>query len=309
MSRVVAAGPLLVLAVGCGFSAASDPPIDAPAGVDAPPDGGPASLRWGAPVQVAITGSFFAIDDPSLTADGRELFFGAIRNGDVDESLYLARRATVDDDWGDPTEIGPLGSDDTLESNVDVLPDGLLLTYSRDINSGSGTDLFYAARDARELDFNSPSRFTTLSSGQGEYGMWLDPTQLTAILCSNRPDRVDEALWTSTRPAAGQGFPAPQPIAELDSPADECDAHLPDPLTLYFTRNVAAGSVDLDLYVTHRARIDAPWDSPTRIDELSQLGTRDSDPWVSADQSVIYFSSNRSGADRLYMSRREPREP
>lgn len=309
MSRVVAAGPLLVLAVGCGFSAGSAPTIDAPAGMDAPPLPGDAGLRWGAPVQVAITGPFFAIDDPSLTADGRELFFGAIRNGNTDESLYLARRATLDEPWGEPTEVGGLGGDDTLESNVDVLPDGLLLTYSRDIESGSSTDLFYAARDARDADFNSPSRFTTLSSGQGEYGMWLDPTQLTAILCSNRSGSADEALWTSTRSAVGQPFPAPAPIAELDSPADECDPHLPDPLTMYFTRNVAARSLDLDLYVTRRASIGAPWDPPTRIDELSQPETRDSDPWVSADQSVMYFSSNRSGADRLYMSRRELRTP
>ncbi len=81
---------------------------------------------WPTPIRLAISDG--NDDAPFPTADGLELYFADSPNGNQD--LYVARRATLDDDFGPPERIDEL---DTSDDDDDpwVSPDGHHIFFSR----------------------------------------------------------------------------------------------------------------------------------------------------------------------------------
>jgi hypothetical protein len=83
-----------------------------------------------------------------------------------------------------------------------------------------------------------------------------------------------------------------------------------DELSLYFNSNRPGGFGGSDLYVTHRASKDAPWEVPINLG--SNINTSDSENAcaLSADEHKLYFQSNHPGGLGgldLYVSRRHNR--
>jgi len=64
---------------------------------------------WGTPLNCGASVNTAADERmPSLTADGLELYFTSGRSGGYGNwDLWVTRRATVDDDWGTPVNLGP----------------------------------------------------------------------------------------------------------------------------------------------------------------------------------------------------------
>jgi Tol biopolymer transport system component len=71
-------------------------------------------------------------------------------------------------------------------------------------------------------------------------------------------------------------------------------------LTLYFlsTRNGTE-----DLFVTTRASTSDPFAVPTPLTELDTAAS-EADPWVSADNRHIYFTSDARGIEGIYEATR-----
>ncbi len=81
---------------------------------------------WPKPIRLAISDG--SDDAPFPSADGLELYFADSPNGDQD--LYVARRATLDDDFGPPERIDELDSSDD-DDDPWVSPDGHHIFFSR----------------------------------------------------------------------------------------------------------------------------------------------------------------------------------
>ncbi|NIM98071.1 MAG: hypothetical protein GTO24_08345, partial [candidate division Zixibacteria bacterium] len=46
---------------------------------------------------------------PSISADGLELYFSSDRPGGYGlDDIYVMTRATTEDDWGEPVNLGPI---------------------------------------------------------------------------------------------------------------------------------------------------------------------------------------------------------
>lgn len=96
---------------------------------------------------------------PSITADGRELFFSSARPGSI--GSYDIWMATIGDDgyWQDPVNLGNVINTNYSEQCPFIHPDGKTLYFSSEGHPGMGSaDLFYATRD--------------------EYGIWSTPKNL-----------------------------------------------------------------------------------------------------------------------------------
>jgi hypothetical protein len=66
-----------------------------------------------------------------ISPDGLELYFESWRSGGCGSGdIYVARRATVDDTWGEPENLGPLVNSPYTEVWPTLSPDGLLLFFS-----------------------------------------------------------------------------------------------------------------------------------------------------------------------------------
>jgi len=287
--RVAAA--LLVLA-GCG-------PRGRDAGADAGSDAGPFGAPFGAPVPIAELWDPAAIDDdPSVSADEREIFWNSDRGGAGD--IWRAARATAAEPFGAPALVGelsfPLG-----ETTPELLPGGLALSFAADLGAGGGLDLQLVSRTAPGAAFGAPLALAALSSPATDDGAAFAADGLEVFLASQRGG--DQDLWRATRAAAGDAWGAPARVDELSTAGVEGGPALSaDGLVLYFHGETTTPP-GVHLWRAARADRTAAFGPPALATELNSSGA-DLDPHLVPDGSAVYFASDRGGSFDLYVARR-----
>jgi len=87
---------------------------------------------WGPAVSLGPKINSSASGDvcPNISPDGLELYFVSFRSGGYGGAdIYVARRASTNDPWGDPTNLGPVVNSTYRETNLKLSADGLLLVF------------------------------------------------------------------------------------------------------------------------------------------------------------------------------------
>ncbi|MHC4331939.1 MAG: TolB family protein, partial [Planctomycetota bacterium] len=76
-----------------------------------------ADFTVGEPTNLGPTVNSSAGDtSPSISADGLELYFSSDRPGGYGlDDIYVMTRATTEDDWGEPVNLGPLVNSSTAD--------------------------------------------------------------------------------------------------------------------------------------------------------------------------------------------------
>ena len=95
--------------------------------------------------------------------------------------------------------------------------------------------------------------------------------------------------------------------APVNSPFRELAAALsPDELSIYFGSDrldpTAYGAVDM--WVSHRACLDCPWEAPVNLGPNINSTKGDGSPAFSPDGHLLFFSSARDGNDDIWVSHR-----
>ncbi len=137
---------------------------------------GPAT-NLGAPVNTS--GGEYAT---SVSSDGLELYLmcGAKRGGYGSFDLWVSKRATRNDPWGDPVNLGATVNSSFTEDSPCLSPDGLLLIFQdagkpRPGGSGGG-DLWMTQRASRSASWEPVvSLGPTVNGPTGEYMPRLAP--------------------------------------------------------------------------------------------------------------------------------------
>jgi WD40 repeat protein len=97
--------------------------------------------------------------------------------------------------------------------------------------------------------------------------------------------------------------------APINTPATEQKGTLSkDGLTLYFGSDRPGGFGSLDVYVSHRATLESPWEDPVNLGPAINSSGFDNAPSLSNDEHLLFFSSNRPGGlgqFDIYVSRRK----
>ena len=114
-------------------------------------------------------------------------------------------------------------------------------------------------------------------------------------------DIADEVRWSAWSPPQNLG-----PTINSSS-LEQHPAISKDGLSLYFGSNRAGGMGGVDIYVSHRSSLDAPWGTPVNLGPNINSAGNESAPTFSLDGHKMYFHSNGrggcGGAD-LFVSRR-----
>ncbi len=77
----------------------------------------------------------------SISSDGLSLFFCSDRpGGEGDRDIYISTRATTDDPWSEPENLGPSVNTLSGDSGPDVSSDGLMLFFDSKRPGGHGDD-------------------------------------------------------------------------------------------------------------------------------------------------------------------------
>ena len=68
-----------------------------------------ADFMFGEPANLGPTFTSPGVDEPSISADGLELYFRSNRSGGSGNyDLWVTTRATKDDPWNEPANLGPM---------------------------------------------------------------------------------------------------------------------------------------------------------------------------------------------------------
>jgi hypothetical protein len=179
-------------------------------------------------------------------------------------------------------------------------------------------DIWVATRKSRDDDFASPSVVPELSSELYEAPGWVSPDGCRLYLQrggADIPSRVYVAQKPSPDATPDAGAPAfppcdlSQPFGEPDlvlgvraaSGADTTARLSRDELTIYFASDRAG---QMQIYRATRPTVIAPFEGPTRIDELTSSRGLNQCPTLTPDGLTMYFETTRTDHFQIYKTSR-----
>lgn len=293
-----------------------DPPADAgtdttpEAAFDAPPLGrcDPTKPFGAAEIVAGVNHPDAGVQDIDgfLLPDERTIFFGSTRAMPPYFQLFVAVRDASDLPFGAPALAPGLTMPADSLTTPTLTPDGLTIYY--DFFAGGAADGQIRRRDRANLAaaFSDPPSqgLGSVNTSQPERDPFLSSDALS-LYFSRTPQGGDEDIYVATRLTTMDAFSAGVPVAELNTNMSD-DRHpvlSPDGLAIYFSTN--RGSAKRVIHVARRQTIASPFGISQPIAELvPAAGTFDSPAWVSADECVLYFTSNRTGTPKIYVARR-----
>jgi len=242
--------------------------------------------------------------EPSISADGLELFFcGSRPGGSGNWDIWIATRATTDVDWGEPVNLGPSVNSSANDLQATISADGLELYFASKRSDGFGTyDAWVTRRETKGDDwdppvnlgppFNTSSKdFATISANGLELYITSD--------CTGSFGSTD--LWVSTRATTEDDWGNPVNLGPIvNSPYSEGRPKISaDGLVLFFsdgtTNQRPDGFGDSDIWMTMRKTRGAAWSEPVNLGSAVNTPYIDRGASPSADGSILYFCSNRPG--------------
>jgi len=125
---------------------------------------------WGEPVNLGPRINSPAGDGtPSISADGLSLFFGSFRAGGHGHAdLWVTTRATRNDEWNVPVNLGPWVNGPGSELDPDISDDGFTLLFSAHRPEGAGGfDLWITRRASLTSPWDKPVNLGPSINKQG----------------------------------------------------------------------------------------------------------------------------------------------
>ncbi len=320
---LVAGGLTCLLAVGLAALLAADDPQQ--------------YSDWSAPVNLGpIVNSPGADAGAFISKDGLSLYFGSWSCGPTPVppcrtdgygqlDIYVSQRASVEDPWGPPQNLGPGINTSSNEQTPTISLDGHWLYFASDRPGTFGElDLYVSRRHNKRDDFgwqpavNLGGGVNTSAIERGPAHFEDDETgTVTLYFSSTRPGGVGfEDIYASTldEDAEDETFGPAVLVPELSSPsADTNPAIRRDGLEMFLGSNRPGsilnvlGNPSFDLWVSTRTSTADPWSTPVNLGVIVNSSALDFRPALSFDGTELYFHSNRPGGfglNDLYRSTR-----
>ena len=112
---------------------------------------------WGEPVNLGPRVNSSVWDwYPSLSADGLSLFFTSLRSGGLGgDDIWVTTRATTNDPWREPVNLGPAVNSSFAETCPNISADGSTLSFHSTRPGGSGNSDMWQVKILPVVDFNA----------------------------------------------------------------------------------------------------------------------------------------------------------
>lgn len=310
---------LLILGV-CLLASAHDR-----SGNDCQPQFGP----WTAPVNLGPpVNTVFTEVDPFISKDGRSLYFSCpdCPGGFGGYDLWVSRRASVNDPWGPPENLGPSVNTASNETNPALSNDEHKLYFTSNRPGGLGaTDLYVSRRHNRRDDFGwqLPENLgaginSAFNDRMATYFEDDETGDITLYFSSDRPGGPgSDDIYSSTLQTDETFGPAAL-VVELSSPASDKVPSIRrrDGLEIFLSSNregsvlTPGGKPSPDLWVSTRPSTADPWSEPVNLGTVVNSPFDDARTSLSSDGTILYFASaqragNVSTLFDIWMTTRE----
>jgi len=207
----------------------------------------------GTPVNTA-----FDEEMPSISADGLELYFQSRRPGGYTAfDIWVAKRASLDDPWGESVNLGPLVNSGKDNWSHGISADGLEFYFeaNRDGNIG-GVDIWMAVRETKDDPWGEPVNLgPTVNSSVNDACPNISTDGLELYFRSKRPGGYGRHdLWVCKRPTTEDPWGNPVNLGPtINSPDVESGPCISaDGLALFFSSDRLNGARgwDFDIWPT-----------------------------------------------------------
>jgi len=211
---------------------------------------------WSTPVNVGLpVNSTVDETQPCISADGLSLFLDSYNRlgGLGGTDLWVATRATVNDPWGEPVNLGPTVNTSSNDNAPTISADGLsLFFHSARAGVVGVVDLWVTTRPTRNDSWGEPMNLgPTVNSSYFDGTPVISTDGLALFFLSERPGGFGgRDLWVSTRRTINEPWDTPINIGPtVNTSAVEFSPDISaDGYTLYFVSNRAGGSGAWDLW-------------------------------------------------------------
>ena len=206
--------------------------------------------EWSAPVNLGpVVNSEKSESTPSISADGLELFFsdwGDPRpggHGSVD--LWVTTRASKDDAWGEPVNLGPTVNGEGYEVTPEISSNGLELYFESERPGGLGLDdLYVSTRPSTDAEWGEPVNLGPTINGElWEHCPTISGDGLTLFFDLDIPGN----LMMIERPTLDAAWGEPVSLGNEHSDHYAADLSA-DGSMLYFTSEHEGGQGDSDIW-------------------------------------------------------------
>lgn len=249
---------------------------------------------------------------PWVSRDGRTLLFMSAREGGYGNGdLWVSRRLSPADDWGEPENLGPNINGPHLDVSPSMTADGLILLFDSRREPGPHKGDIYISQRAK-TDERWPEAVNLgppVNTKHNEWNSYISPSGLEIYFSSNRnPAMGFNDLWKTVRPSSSAIWRKPRHLGDqLNSRDGELDARPTEDGTAMLvsrrSRTIYAPRIHVSLYSSETDSYGLPiLLSPT----INSKGGSNF-PFLSADGRTLWFSSPRPGgfgASDLYVTRR-----
>lgn len=269
------------------------------------PTAAPGYSDWTAAVNLGAPVNSPSVEaGPAISKDGLNLYFHSERpGGQGSTDLWVSQRATTDEAWGAPVNIGAVVNTPFIEAVAALSRDEHWLFFSSDRPGGlGGTDIWVSYRQHVHDAFdwqpavnlgpgvNSPAAEAAMTYFENEEGA----AQL--FFQSAREGGVGATdIYVSEQFPNGTFGPASL-VAELSSPGlDQHPSIRFDGLEMFLFSDRPGGFGAVDLWSSTRDSILDPWPAPINLGALVNSTAGDFQPYLASDRRTLYFASNRPG--------------
>lgn len=269
---------------------------------------------WSAPVNIGPpVNTTLAEIGPFLSKDGLSLYYTrtASAGGFGGEDLWVSQRASTDDPWGNPQNLGASINTAANEFGPTLTLNEHTLFFASNRAGVGGQDLFVSRRRNKrdDLGWQPAVNLGSINTVANEIAVAYFEDDLTGVttlyFASNRPGGLGgDDIYASTLLPDDTFGPAVL-VAELSSPsADIQPAIRRDGLEIFLSSPRPGTLGGLDLWVSRRASTSEPWSAPVNLGSVVNGVGADARATLSFDATELYFQSNRDGNQNFYRSTR-----
>jgi hypothetical protein len=300
---------LAAAALGCSGDAAGPDGSANPASQYGPFGAWTSAVRMEtlAPGAHASFNTTFADGCPSTTRDGKTFFIASNRPGSQGLDIWISRRASTDQPWGEPANAGEAINTAANEFCPMASRDGNEFYFVSNRAGGCGGDDIYVTRIRDDGSFEQPRNLgCTVNSAANEAGPVpvAEPGGRTLLYFSSTrpggfaPDTAgapsgDSDLYTSElRDGQWQAavlVPGANSAQEDGQPYIQHDA-----LELYFFSTRPGGLGAQDIWKAARAHVGDAWSAPVNLGDAINSPASETRPSLSWDGTALFYGSTRS---------------
>ena len=212
--------------------------------------------EWGPPVNLGPTVNSSSDDfSEDISADGLELYFGSNRPGSSNYDIWVAKRATIHDDWTTPINLGSNINSSSWEGCPSISDDGLELYFWTNRPGGAGGyDIWVSRRDTKQDEWGPAMNVgPPINSSSTELCMDITSDGLVLIFVSARQGSYGGDigdLWMSRWSEIDESWGTQINLGpEVNTSGDENGPCISsDGSMLYYSSNRPGGSGGADMW-------------------------------------------------------------